>query len=213
MVLNSNDKPSGECFCEFNSSHEANRALSKSGLPFGKCTVTIELVSRDKMYETLGLEADNMTPMPAMHMPSMPPHFPPMMDSRPRFGGPMHHPQRFAGGFGPPRPPPGLMGMPPRHMMPRHFGPPMTDYVESFGKPGCVISLENVPFKADIDEIISFFSGYEVKRENVIRRYNEKSMPTGDARVAFNSPAEAQRALREFHHCKMRDRTIFMKVV
>ena len=104
---------------------------------------------------------------------------------------------------------PGLMGIP-RHMLGRHLG--SMDYVEGFGKPGCVLSLENVPFKADINEIIEFFGDFDVKRENVIRRYNERGMPTGDARVAFASPSEAQRALRELKHCKMRDRTIYMKL-
>ncbi|XP_034946989.1 hybrid signal transduction histidine kinase A [Chelonus insularis] len=87
------------------------------------------------------------------------------------------------------------------------------DHVEGFGKPGCVLSLENVPFKADINEIIDFFRDFDIKRENVIRRYNDRGMPTGDARVAFPSPSEAQRALRELRNHKVRDRTIYMKLV
>lgn len=217
-MQNQSGKNNGECYCEFDSTEEAKRAIGKNGSPFGKNMPSIELVPRAKMLESLGLSdttnADNnssphhMTP----HHGPMQPHFPMMMDGpqRPPRFGPMHHPSRFGGGFGP-RGPPGFMGCPPRHPMPPMHFPP-TDYVEGFGKPGCVVSLENVPFKADIDEIISFFSDFNVKREKVIRRYNEFGKPTGDARVALNSPSEAQRALRDLRNCKMRDRTIFMKI-
>ena len=213
MMLNQAGKPAGECFCEFDTPEEAIRAIGKNGLPLGKNVPTIMLVPRSKMLETLGL-ADGQSAPPPIQPP--PHHFPmhhhPMHEMRPRFSGPMHHP-RFGGGFGPRGPPPpGMMGMP-RHMMPpRHPLPGSMDYVEGFGKPGCVVSLENVPFKANIDEIIEFFGDYEIKREHVIRRYNEQGMPTGDARVCFQSPAEAQRALREMKLCKMRDRTIYMKI-
>lgn len=209
MMLNQNGKPSGKCFCEFDTPEEAVRALGKNGIPMGKHMPTVELVSRSVMMEALSIADANL--MEAQHQQ----HYPPGQEPRPRFSPMPNHPPRFGngGGFGgPPRggPPPGMMGMP-RHMgMNRH--PPSMDYVEGFGKPGCVLSLENVPFKADIDEIIEFFRDFDVKRENVIRRYNDKGMPTGDARVAFVSPNEAQRALRELRHCKVRDRTIFMKI-
>ncbi|PBC33573.1 Epithelial splicing regulatory protein [Apis cerana cerana] len=202
-MLHQNGKPAGECFCEFDTADEALRATAKNGLPFGKNVPTIELVPRAKMLETLGMVDPQI-------METQQQHFPPLQEQRPRFSGPMNHLPRFGNsGFGP-RCPPGLMGIP-RHMLGRHPG--SMDYVvEGFGKPGCVLSLENVPFKADINEIIEFFGDFDVKRENVIRRYNERGMPTGDARVAFASPSEAQRALRELKHCKMRDRTIYMKL-
>ncbi|KAJ8687558.1 hypothetical protein QAD02_023352 [Eretmocerus hayati] len=219
MLLNQGGKPAGECFCEFDSCEEAVRATGKNGIPLGKNVPTIELVNRNKMLETLGLvEHNRMMNHPQQHFP---PH---MQEPRPRFP-PMHHP-RFGGlnnhPFGPPGPPmrgppgPPMMGMPPRHMMGRGMGPPMAapppPHVEGFGKPGCVISLENVPFKANMEEIIEFFRDFNVSREHVIRRYNDNGMPTGDARVAFESPAEAQRALRDLRSRKMRDRTIYMKI-
>lgn len=206
MMLNQQGKASGECYCEFDSPEKAERAIAKNGLPLGKNVPTIELVPRAKMLETLGN-------MPEVQQQTQQ-HFPPMEQHQrpPRFpAGPLGHMPRFGNtGFGP-RCPPGLMM--PRHMVGRH--PPSIDYVDGamgFGKPGCVLSLENVPFKADINEIIEFFGDFDVKRENVIRRYNDRGMPTGDARVAFSSPSEAQRALKELKHCKMRERTIYMKL-
>lgn len=214
MMLNQSGKPAGECFCEFDSSDEAMRAIGKNGLPLGKNVPTIMLVPRTKMLETLGLGDSQSAQIPMPHHYQMQQHHHhnhhhhPMHDMRPRFPGPMHYP-RF--GFGPRGPPPGMMGIP-RHLMPpRHPG--QMDHVDHvFGKPGCVISLENVPFKASIDEIIEFFCDFEIKREQIIRRYNEQGMPTGDARICFQSPIEAQRALRELKLSKMRDRTIYMKI-
>lgn len=211
MLLNQNGKPAGECFCEFDLCEEAVRATAKNGLPLGKNIPTIELVNRNKMLETLGL-VDNNDKMMNNHQQA-PLHFSHMQDPRPRFP-PMHHPGRFGGmgNFGMRGPP--IMGMPPRHMMGPGRHPPVAPPppLEGFGKPGCVLSLENVPFKADIDEIIDFFGDYNILRDQIIRRYNDKGMPTGDARVAFSSPAEAQRALRELRNFQIRDRTIFMKI-
>ncbi|XP_043476285.1 uncharacterized protein LOC122507563 [Leptopilina heterotoma] len=208
MLLNQSGKPAGECFCEFDTSEEAMRAIGKNGLPLGKNVPTIMLVPRSKMLDTLGISDSHSAQIQIPHHYPMHHHHHPMHDMRPRFPGPMHYP-RF--GFGPRGPPPGMMGMP-RHMMPpRHPG--QMDHVDHvFGKPGCVVSLENVPFKASIDEIIEFFCDFEIKREQIIRRYNEQGMPTGDARICFQSPIEAQRALRELKLSKMRDRTIYMKI-
>ncbi|XP_012256329.2 uncharacterized protein LOC105686255 [Athalia rosae] len=212
MMLNPNGKPAGECFCEFDTTEEAIRATAKNGLPLGKNVPTVELVPRNTMMETLGMGD-------SQYLNSH--HYPPgTQDQRGRYPASMPpHPGRFGGNAAyPPRGPPGMMGGGNNMGMPRHnFGgrhPPNAplEYVEGFGKPGCVLSLENVPFKADIDEIIDFFRDFDVKRENVIRRYNDKGMPTGDARVAFCSPGEAQRALRELRHGVIRDRTIFMKI-
>ncbi|KAF7988388.1 hypothetical protein HCN44_000961 [Aphidius gifuensis] len=205
MMVNKIGTPFGGCFCEFESIEEAIRATNKNGTPLGKSIPIIDLISRNKMMDALeqgdsGI-IDTIPPFPPMGINDRP-RFPPLgAGGVPRFGN---------GGFCPRGPPPGMMGMPPRPPMIMNR-PPM-DCVEGFGKPGCVLSLENVPFKADIDEIIEFFRDFDVKRENVIRRYNEKGMPTGDARVAFSSPSEAQRALRELRHCKVRERTIYLKM-
>lgn len=80
--------------------------------------------------------------------------------------------------------------------------------LENFGRPGCVVSLENLHFRADIDEIIDFFDGFNVEHENVIRRFDDNGRPTGDARVALNSPAEAMRAVRILNFKMLRGRTV-----
>ena len=80
--------------------------------------------------------------------------------------------------------------------------------LDDFGAPGCVVSMENVPFRATIDDIMDFFSEFELTQDDVIRRYNERGQPTGDARVAFRTPFDAQRAVKTRHMDMIHDRRI-----
>lgn len=177
--------PTGECYCEFGSPDEAISALDKNGMPLGTGIVTVELFPRKDMEMSLGMNANN--------------------------GPPMNHIQnRFAGRLGPrpmlgmhPRPP-----MMPNRMMGHH---PMNQGM--MGPHGCTLAMENVPFKAGIDEILDFFGNFEVSHQNVLRRYNDNGTPTGDARVTFNSPAEARRAFEECKFKKIRDRTIYLRIM
>lgn len=85
--------------------------------------------------------------------------------------------------------------------------------LDDFGAPGCVVSMENVPFRASIDDIMDFFSDYELTQDDVIRRYNERGQPTGDARVAFRTPFDAQRAVKTRHMDMIHDRRISLCIL
>lgn len=85
--------------------------------------------------------------------------------------------------------------------------------LDDFGAPGCVVSMENVPFRASIDDIMGFFSEFELTQDDVIRRYNERGQPTGDARVAFRTPFDAQRAVKTRHMDMIHDRRISLCVL
>lgn len=85
--------------------------------------------------------------------------------------------------------------------------------LDDFGAPGCVVSMENVPFRASIDDIMSFFSDFELTQDDVIRRYNERGQPTGDARVAFRTPFDAQRAVKTRHMDMIHDRRISLCIL
>ena len=85
-------------------------------------------------------------------------------------------------------------------------GPP----IEGFGQPGCVVALDNIPFRSEIEEILQFFHNFDVSREQIIRRFNDKGFATGEARVALSSPQEVDRALHELRGEKMRGRPIFL---
>nr|XP_045594773.1 uncharacterized protein LOC123755892 [Procambarus clarkii]XP_045594774.1 uncharacterized protein LOC123755892 [Procambarus clarkii]XP_045594775.1 uncharacterized protein LOC123755892 [Procambarus clarkii] len=85
---------------------------------------------------------------------------------------------------------------------------------ENFGKPGCVVALSNVPYRASTDDILEFFIDFSALRpENIIRRYNEFNQPTADARVAFPTPQEAQRAVQSLNKKYMSSRQVFLALV
>uniref|UniRef100_A0A0A9XJG3 RNA-binding protein 12 n=1 Tax=Lygus hesperus TaxID=30085 RepID=A0A0A9XJG3_LYGHE len=125
-------------------------------------------------------------------------------------------------------------GMPRGHrgMMQDNMGPPMgrnmhmqdnqlaavstfidNESVDSFGQPGCVVAMENVNFRADIDDILQFFSEFDIGNEEVIRRFDDSGRPTGDARVSFKSPKEAARAVEPMNHKPLLGRPVNMFVL
>lgn len=181
-----------ECYCEFSSADEAIAALDKNGMPLGNGTVIVEPFPRRDMEKILCIND------PSLPMPNMP----------------HHPPQRFPGRLGPR---PMLMGLPPRpHLKMRH--PAMNPYEGSFdgnnmGPPGCVLAMENVPFKATINEILEFYRNFDVNAHSILRRYNENGTCTGEARVTFNNPNECQKAFEELRFKKIRDRTIYLKIM
>ncbi|KAM7357821.1 uncharacterized protein ACRADG_003013 isoform 1-T2 [Cochliomyia hominivorax] len=82
---------------------------------------------------------------------------------------------------------------------------------EKFTRPGCVLSLENVPYKAQLSDILHFFQGFDLTPDDIIRRYNDDGSPTGDARVAFMSPDQARKAFESRKRKKMFGRALFIK--
>ncbi|KAF6202128.1 hypothetical protein GE061_004526 [Apolygus lucorum] len=119
-----------------------------------------------------------------------------------------------------------------RGMMQDNMGPPMgrnmhmqdnslsgvatfidNESVDSFGQPGCVVAMENVNFRADIDDILLFFSEFDITNEEVIRRFDDSGRPTGDARVAFKTPMEAIRAVDALNHKPLLGRPVNMFVL
>ncbi|XP_065294197.1 RNA-binding protein 12 isoform X3 [Dermacentor albipictus] len=95
---------------------------------------------------------------------------------------------------------------------PRHEEPP-TRGMDSFGKPGCVVTATNIPYRAGVEDIINFFQGYELTKENVMRRFNDRGQATGDARIAFPTPRDAQEALSKFNNRPMHGRAISLGIL
>jgi RNA recognition motif-containing protein len=200
IMLDKFSKPTGDAFCEFSNTEEAARSRTKNNMPLGKQDVMVQAVLREEMNEALGV----------VSQPDLP--IQPLGFTR------LQHPRDFSNrsvgllGVSPSGP---LLGRMP--LFGRHPGSmPMQSQVtpiEGFGKPGCVVAVENIPFRADIDEILEFFGDFDISRESVIRRFNDKGMATGDARVAFSSPSEAQRAIRELRFRKIRGRPIYLSLL
>ncbi|XP_044734631.1 uncharacterized protein LOC123296960 [Chrysoperla carnea] len=174
------------CYCEFSEPSQALQALTKNGTQLGMSEVIVELIPRREMEQLIGI-----TPSP---------------ENRFNNSSNGHNNQISNRNINGPRRP--LLSGPPSQRQQQTASP---QYVpEAFRNPGCVLSLENVPFRAGVSEILDFFRDFHIPEENVMRRFNDRGHPTGDARVAFSSPLEAQRAFSELRHCKIRDRTIFM---
>uniref|UniRef100_A0A1I8Q9E2 RRM domain-containing protein n=1 Tax=Stomoxys calcitrans TaxID=35570 RepID=A0A1I8Q9E2_STOCA len=84
---------------------------------------------------------------------------------------------------------------------------------ERFSRPGCVLELENVPYKAQLQDILNFFHGFDLTSEDVIRRFNDNGQPTGDARVAFDTPEAARKAFDARKRKQIFNRTIYMNIL
>lgn len=175
----------GHAFCEFANVDDAKIASEKDGLPLGSGTVSVKPVSRDEMETALDL-----IPPRNVSLNSLGPQI------RPLF------PRNFI-----PRGPLGILG--PRLPM-RRFIPPPPLNASDLASPGCTILMENVPYKAGLEEILEFFEGYEIPPDNVLRRYNENGTPSGEAKVIFKTSGDAFQALEERHMRKIRDRTIYL---
>ncbi|XP_067646836.1 putative uncharacterized protein DDB_G0282133 [Eurosta solidaginis] len=79
---------------------------------------------------------------------------------------------------------------------------------QKFTRPGCVVAMENVPYKAELADISKFFSGFDLTPDDIIRRFNDDGTPTGDARVAFASPSIARQAYNSRRRKQIFNRTI-----
>ncbi|XP_007537459.1 RNA-binding protein 12B [Erinaceus europaeus] len=61
------------------------------------------------------------------------------------------------------------------------------------------IKIMNLPFKANVNEILDFFHGYKIIPDSVSIQYNEQGLPTGEAIVAMINYSEAMAAIRDLN--------------
>lgn len=243
LMLDANGLPSGDCFCEFRSAQEARKARTKHGQLLDGCRVTVDLVMRSVVEEALeGPKVEpqpgilGSAPPTFMNVPRGGFMARGQFRGRGMFDRGGFDRGGFRGGFDPSRG--GFRGRGPwseRGMRGfdrgrgRGFGrgrggfdnvpaPTRNDEeqdpaLENFGSPGCVVSMENVPFRATVDDIMSFFNEFELTQDDIIRRYNERGQPTGDARVAFRTPFDAQRAIKTRNLNSIFDRRITLTLL
>lgn len=84
---------------------------------------------------------------------------------------------------------------------------------DKFNRPGCVVAMRNVPFKAELKDIMRFFSDYKLSPDDIIRRFNDEGKPTGDTRVAFESPSEARSAFESRRKKQIFNRTVYLDII
>ncbi|XP_008846045.1 RNA-binding protein 12B [Nannospalax galili] len=61
------------------------------------------------------------------------------------------------------------------------------------------IKIMNLPFKANVNEILDFFHGYRIIPDSISIQYNEQGLPTGEAIVAIINYNEAMAAIKDLN--------------
>lgn len=176
----------GTVYCEFSTCQESTTSLEKDGVQLGSNIISVKPIPRKEMQSMLGITIPG----------NQPPIHPPLMQQ------PIHR-QHFM--------PRNNFGMRPNFMGPRpmrRFHPPVHQQTNDI--PGCTVLMENVPYKAGLDEILEFFDGYNIRTDSVLRRFNDNGTPSGEAKVFFNNPDDAYQAVQEKRGCTIRDRTIYL---
>lgn len=213
IMLSKFGRPTGESYCEFGSAQQASVAMIKNNTYMGPNLVCIEPINRSLMiqaitkpmqqhcnnhHQEMSWGGGGGPPSRQQHHHQRPPH------NQQQYGGHNNGGPYGGGGGGGGRPQQqqfnmnngggrGGGGYTPRMRGP---GPGPNTGPEGFGQPGCVIALDNVPYRADVQQIVDFFEGFELNSQNVIRRFNDFGKPTGEARVNLRNPQEAARAVR-----------------
>ena len=218
LLLDEFQNPSGEAFCEFANTGEAERALTKDKQFLGTAELTVNPVSKAEVRATIGADPGHEHASEEyngeegdgygygyeddMGYPQHRGGYAPRGRGNPYGGGPGHGGYqdrgrgRGRGGYG--RGGGGGGG----------GGP-----TDGFGRQGCVLSVTNIPFRASADDILYFFGEFSVRPDQVIRRYNEHGLPSSEARVAFNSGGEAMAAMKRLNRRPMLNRPIYLELI
>lgn len=191
ILLNTSGKPSGDAFVEFSKPNDAHAALLQNERLLGNKPVFVESIPREQVDDVLssfGVRHGNRNS---------------------NGGGPGVGAQQqpFNQLFGA-----GAMARGPNPRMPMQRLPFMGEQQQQQPRmETCVLALNNVPYRSGVEDIISFFSGYDIRPQDVMRRFNDAGQPTAEAKVRFKSPAEAKSAFEEKKFGKMSGRSIFLE--
>lgn len=203
---------SGEAFCEFSDEASVHGALQKD-----RCLLNNHIVEMTPISMEDLMAAVNDVPAydDLSQFEDDPAQYEQPMDGSQMYQGFGGRGSRPYMGRGPRRPfggPRGQYGEARGGRRPQGPSGPVGQAVpDQFGRPRCVVSLENVPYKANVEDIMHFFGEFNVSRSDVIRRYNENNLATGDARVSLRSPAEAMRAANTLDGQTIFDRFISVR--
>lgn len=88
----------------------------------------------------------------------------------------------------------------------RDWAPP-----SDFGRPGCVLMMSNLCYRASVEDILDSFGEFDLRPDQIIRRFNDMGQPTGNACINFNSPEDADLAIEKYNSVKIMDRPIWLK--
>lgn len=217
MLLDTDNQPSGDCFCEFNNVNDAERSLTKNNKNIGPNSIKIEFISRFKVEEIISsFNKNDETPRPTNNQNFDNHHQ--YRNDFPNFrrggGGQNNYNNghnnynneqnnfnnnyRGRGGGGGPR----------GGRFNNNNSRDRNNRYNSVGSDVNVLSLSNIPYRADTTDILDFFRGFDLTEDDVIRRFNHFGKPSDNARVIFLSTDEAREAFETCNGKKIGDREI-----
>jgi RNA recognition motif-containing protein len=74
--------------------------------------------------------------------------------------------------------------------------------------PASTVRMRGMPFRATVADIVMFFEGFDVVKESITLGTSPDGRPSGEAWVAFASPEEATRAIRQMNREYMGNRFV-----
>ncbi|KAH7983500.1 hypothetical protein HPB52_012375 [Rhipicephalus sanguineus] len=230
IMLGANGVPTGHAFAEFATHADCERAFLQDGANLGPHVIALKTIPYSEVAQALGGHHRPDGRPDGRPENRYDNRFDGRFHERGGDGRPERPGMRPEGRFesGPPGPPlRDRDGPPKRPLLERSSRPPLFPEggprrgrratrsrrcqprgMDSFGKPGCVVTATNIPYRAGVEDIINFFQGFELTKENVMRRFNDRGQATGDARIAFPTPRDAQEALAKFNNRPMQGRAI-----
>ena len=192
IMLKANGTNAGEAFIEFADRETQARALSKHGDVINGYRITIKETPFVYMQRIVG-------------RPSNPPG-PVFVDHRTRgFGNGRPGFRGSRGTFG--------RGGRGGNRFNEREGSPGTRK-DSFGGDDSrsIVHASNVPYKATNDDLAAFFADFALVPGSIERKLNDRGMATPEARIAFKTPFEAERAAKAMHKKHLLGRPVFLRI-
>lgn len=192
IMLKANGTNAGEAFVEFATLDHQRLATGRDGDLIGNSRIAVKEVPFHVMRKVVG------RPLVPPVGPRNGPDFRPNFDDRRQFGN--RDRDRFddrRGGRG--------GGRGGGRISPNRRRDPFADA-------RCVVHASNVPYKATNEDLKAFFADYATVEGGIERRMNERGLATPEARIAFRSSLEAERAVKAMHKKFIQGRPVFLRL-
>lgn len=195
IMLKANGMNGGEAFLEFATPDHQRLAATRDGDMMCNSRITVKEVPFHVMRKVVGRPL-----VPPVGGPRNGGDFRPNTfdDRRPGFGGRDRFDDRRGGGRG-------GGGRGGNRMSPNRRRDPFADA-------RCVVHASNVPYKATNEDLKAFFADYATVENGIERRMNERGLATPEARIAFRSSLEAERAVKAMHKKFIQGRPVFLRL-
>lgn len=235
FVLESDGRPSGLAFAEFDSTEEALRAMQKNGEYIGDRYVKLLHVPKQEMEDQVkfGTAAIPKTPKPRsiMGLPTAalyglpgfaaPQTYLPQMGLNPTLNRSLSTPAAPAfhlapGGMPWSMPPSALpaMSLPSNlSLRPHSFVSSPFAHIRHFTNDGSTVRVRGLPFRVTEQEIREFFSTFNFIPTSVQIDKDTTGRSSGEGWITFVSPDEARRAVRERNRQYLQNRYLELSVL